>query len=123
MTEAKRQQEHNIALVRKLFDSATNLDAAILDELLTPDFQMFSNDVQWDFQTFKDYHIESYKSRKSIEVTYHDIFCSNDRVAARVTIDLADNTDTKKQFEVILIVQTAGNRIHRLWEVTFPSWS
>lgn len=115
-------EQENIALIKRLFDSANRLDAQAIDELLTPEFQMYSNDVQWDFQTFKDYHVESYKTRKSIDVEYQDVFGSADRVAARVTIKLADHSGESKEFMVILIAQIANNRIHRLWEVTFPHW-
>lgn len=115
-------EQENIALVRRLFDSANRLDAQAIDELLAPEFQMYSNDVQWDFKTFKDYHVDSYKTRKSIDIDYEDIFCRGDRVAARVTIKIADHNGEDKEFMVILIAQIADDRIHRLWEVTFPHW-
>lgn len=114
--------EEKISLVKRLFDSAERLDAEAIDELFTPEFIMVSNDVEWDFQTFKDYHIESYKTRKSIQVEYHDIFCSDDREAARVNIVLTDHSDASKEFMVMLIAQITDNRIHRLWELTFPHW-
>lgn len=120
--EETASENRNIELVKRLFDSASRLDASAIDELFTREFQMYSNDVQWDFQTFKDYHIESYKSRKAINVRYDDIFCKADRVAARVNIDLVDLNDATKQFQVILIAQILDDRIHRLWEVTFPHW-
>lgn len=114
--------EQNIDLVKRLFDSASRLDANAMDELFTPDFQMYSNDVHWDYKTFKEYHVESYKTRKAIDFTHHDIFCDKDKVAARVDIVLTDLNGATKEFQVIIIAHIADNRIHRLWEVTFPHW-
>ena len=115
-------EQENIELVKRLFDSATNLDANAIDDLLTPDFQMYSNDVNWDFKTFKDYHVENYKTRKSLEIVYHDIFCKNDRVAARVNITLTNLDGGVHEFQVMLIAQIRDQRIYHLWELTFPHW-
>lgn len=115
-------EERNIDLVKRLFDSARRLDAEAVDELFTPEFVMISNDVEWDFQQFKDYHVESYKTRKAIEVSYGDLFCKENKVSARVTITLSDQDGGKKEFQVILIAHVLNDRIHRLWEVTFPHW-
>ncbi len=115
-------EDRNIELVKRLFDSARRLDAEAIDELFTAEFVMVSNDVEWNFQQFKDYHVESYKTRKAIDVSYGDIFCKDNKVSARVTISLRDQDDATKEFQVILIAHVSNDRIDRLWEVTFPHW-
>lgn len=116
-------EEQNIEVVKCFLESASKLDAGAIDQQLTPDFEMFSNDVHWDFQTYKDYHVESYKTRKAITFDYQDIFSSKDRVAARVNITLTNPDNSTKEFQVMLIAQITGDRISKLWELTFPHWA
>lgn len=115
-------EERNIQLVRDMFDSAIRMDADAIDHQLSREFEMVSNDVTWDFQTYKDFHVETYKHRRGIEITIADIFCKGDRVAARVEIRLLEADGSAKDLQVMLIVQIKDDRIYRLWELTFPHW-
>jgi predicted ester cyclase len=117
------QENANIELIRAVFSSAEQLDPHAVDHQFTDDFEMFSNDVHWDLQTYKQYHVESYENRKQIQVDILDIFGQADRVAGRVSITLMDLQDNKREFQVMFIAQIKDGRVFRLWELTYPHWN
>ena len=120
-------EEQNVELIKNMFiETAEKMNIAKIDEYFSPDFEMWSNDVHWNFKQYKVYHAKIFKeSRKATKIKWplDDIFAKGDRVAAKVTITLLEKNDQKKDIQVMLIAQIKNNKIHRLWELTFPHWN
>jgi ketosteroid isomerase-like protein len=114
--------ETNIELVRSMFASVEQLDAQAIDQQFSPDFVMYSNDVQWDFQTYKDFHVQSYRERKAIRVQIDDLIGDGDKVAGRAAIELTSTNDVQQQIQVIFIIKVKNGKICELRELTFPHW-
>ena len=117
------QEEKNIELVRSMFSEfAESMDPSKCAKFHTPDFMMVSNDVTWDYEQYEKAHQEMYPKRKSLKITYEDIFAKEDKVTAFVRIHIEDKDGTKHAYMVILIAHIQGGKIHRLFEVTYPGW-
>ncbi len=117
------EDQKNIDLIKEMFSEfAEKMDPSKCEKYHSKDFVMVSNDITWDYEQYKRAHEEMYPKRKSLKVAYEDIFAKGDKVTAFVRIHIENKDGTTQDFMVILIAQIQGDKIHRLWEVTYPSW-
>lgn len=99
-------------------------DASLIEHYYHPDFVMFSDGVEQDFDEFAAGHRRIYGTDIAYSVAYDDAAWveTDDRVAARVWITTSRPDEKPTRIEVILIATIVDGRIHRIWETTWPSW-
>lgn len=120
-----RQEKQNIAIVKNMFSEfAEKLDITKLDTYYTKDFLLESNGEQYNYDVYKKLEGDIYKTLSSLKVTrYDDIFAAANKVVARMSIKLVHQDGKTNEFQVILIALIKDNKIARIWEMTYPSWS
>lgn len=90
-----------------------------------PEFVMYANGITQDYESFVDDHRTLYETAIQYTIEY-DEGCwveQDDKVAARVWITTSRPNEEPVRIEVILITTFRDDRIFRLWEVTWPSWT
>jgi len=115
----------NIQIVKEMFgEFAEKLNINSLDTYYSKDFILESNGKTYTYQQYKDLETNIYKTLKRLKVVrYDDIFAAGDKVVSRMSIRLVHKDGRTNQFQVILIAQIKGDKISRIWEITYPSWS
>lgn len=118
-------EEKNINIVKNMFSEfAEKLDVNKFDEYYSKDFILESNNQTYDAQAYKNLEQKIYKTLTSLKVTnYKDIFVAGDKVVSRMTIKLTHKDGKANEFDVILIALIKDNKINKIWEITYPSWS
>lgn len=113
-------------MLKAMFQEMTvNKSTAAISKYYHPDFLMFTNGKQIGYAENLRIHEDIYKTPIQYKVEYDPttVVENDDRVAARVYITTQLPNEKPKQIEVILIAQYRGDKIYRLWELTFPDWS
>ena len=113
------------ALIREMFEKmVVAKNAELFEHYYHPDFVMTSDGLTQNFEEFADSHRTVYASEITYAVEYDDDAWveAADRVAGRVWITTTRPGETPNRIEVILIATFRDNRIHRVWETTWPSW-
>ncbi|OBK23251.1 hypothetical protein A5634_05695 [Mycobacterium asiaticum] len=115
----------SVALLREMFERmvvAKNGD--LIDHYYDPDFVMTSDGLTQDFAEFRDSHRQLYATEIAYAVEYDEQAWVEtvDKVAGRVWITTSRAGEPPTRIEVVLIAAYRDNRIHRVWETTWPSW-
>ncbi|OBJ90060.1 hypothetical protein [Mycobacterium asiaticum] len=115
----------SVALLREMFDRmvvAKNAD--LIQHYYHADFVMTSDGLSQDFPAFRDSHRKLYATAITYAVEYDEAAWveAADKVAGRVWITTARPGEQPTRIEVVLIAAYRDERIHRVWETTWPSW-
>jgi hypothetical protein len=97
-----------------------------LEVFYDPDFVLTTNGKTQDYAAFVDGHNAVYASPISYAIEYDDqawVESGDDRVACRAWITTERPGEASTRIEVVLIAHMRGQRIHRVWELTWPDWS
>lgn len=115
----------NVAIVKNMFhEFAEKKDISKLDQYYSKNFVLESNGQRFSYQQYKDLEGGIYKTLKSLKVThYYDIFASQNKVAARMSIKLVLKNGKQHEFQVMMIALIKNHKIAKLWELTYPTWS
>lgn len=118
-------EKKNIAIVKEMFSEfAEKLDVKKLDIYYTKNFILESNGERYSYQEYKNLEEKIYRTLKSLKVTkYDDIFSTSNKVVSRMSIKLTHIDGKTNEFQIILIALIKDNKIDRIWELTYPSWS
>ncbi|MCH9643846.1 MAG: nuclear transport factor 2 family protein [Gammaproteobacteria bacterium] len=102
--------EKNISLMSKYYD---------------PTFKLYSNGETMNYQEYYQGHKKIYKTpiQYSFKFDKNTLVQEGNKVAARLFITTKEPRQAATKIEVILIAQYRGDRIYRLWELTYPNWS
>lgn len=119
------QQSVNIKIVKQMFSQfAEKRDMSKFDVYYAKDFVLDSNGKTYNYQQYKNLEAKIYKTLKNLKVLrYDDIFAAQNKVVARMSIQLVNNASQVNTFKVILIAEIKNNKITHIWEITYPSWS
>lgn len=100
-------------------------DATLIPHYYDPDFLLETNGQTQDYRAFVEGHERVYATSISYRVRYDDATWveSADRVACRLWITTQRPDEAAVEIEVVLIATYRGDRIHRLWELTWPDWT
>lgn len=118
-------EKQNVAIVKNMFhEFAEKKDISKFDTYYSKNFVLESNGQHFSYQQYKDLQRGIYKTLKSLKVThYYDIFASQNKVTARMSIKLVLKNGKSHEFQVILIALIKNHKIAKLWELTYPTWS
>ncbi|GAC67695.1 nuclear transport factor 2 family protein [Gordonia soli] len=111
--------------LRAMFDQmVVRKDPDAIETFYHPDFLMHSDGVEQGYEAFAASHRAVYDTAISYAVAYDDDAWveAADKVAARVWITTSRPGEEPTRIEVVLIAAYVDDRIHRVWETTFPSW-
>ncbi len=99
-------------------------NADLIEHYYDPDFLMFSDGLSQSFTEFRDSHRKLYATTISYAVEFdNDAWVqAPDKVAGRVWITTSRPGEKPTRIEVVLIAAYRNDRIHRIWETTWPSW-
>ena len=118
-------QSHS-TLLKEMFDKVTvkKNDQAI-PLYYDKDFELYSNGKKMDFDAFLKMHRDIYKTLIQYKVRYDEetFVEQGNRVAGRLFITTKKPNELAREMEVILIAEYKGNKLYRLWELTYPDWS
>lgn len=119
------EEEKNIKIFKEMFSEfAEKRDMSKIDHYYSNDFLLDSNHKIYDYPVYKKQQTDIFKTLKNLKViNYDDLFAKNDKVVSRMTIELTNKDSKVDTYYVILIAQLKNNKIYRIWEVTYPSWS
>ena len=100
-------------------------DASTIPFYYHPDFLLYTNGQITNYADFLKSHQQYYATPIQYEVTYDEetLLEQGDKIAARVWITTSRPNESAKKIEVMLIAQYKEDKIHRLWELTYPDWS
>ena len=89
------------------------------------DFELFSTGKKMDFDVFLKMHHDVYKTSIQYNVRYDEatFIEQGNKVAGRLFITTKKPNELAREIEVILIAEYKGNKLFRLWELTYPDWS
>jgi len=116
---------NNIDTFKGMFHNfAEKRDMTQFDRYYAKDFVLTSNAKKYNRATYKSLEANIYKTLKSLEVIkYKSIFSCGNKVVSRMVIKLVKKGGESHQFLVFIIAKIDHNKISRIWEVTYPSWS
>lgn len=115
-----------IKLLKDMFNElVVQKNLFTLPKYYHPDFKLYTNGAEMDYQAFLQSHQQYYATPIQYEVTYDEetFLEQGDKIAGRMWITTSRPKELPIQIEVILIVQFKDNKIYRLWELTYPDWS
>jgi hypothetical protein len=100
-------------------------DASLVSHYYHPDFVLETNGQKQDYTAFAEGHRKVYATDIAYEVRYDDDAWveTHARIAARVWIKTERSNEPAVEFEVVLIATYVDQKIHRVWELTWPDWS
>ncbi len=100
-------------------------DASLIPKYYHEDFVLYTNGQEMDYQTYLAFHEEYYQTAIEYQVAYDEqaFVEQGDRLAARVWITVTKPNEPTREIEVILIATYVEEKLHRLWELTYPDWS
>lgn len=99
-------------------------NASKIPEYYHKDFLLYTNGQEMDYLTFLNLNQRYAKAPITYQIEYDDdTFVElENKVACRLWINTCEMEDSSEKIEVMLIVEYFEDKIHRLWEVTFPDW-
>lgn len=123
--EPVNKQSKNIQLVKDMFSQVSEArDMSKFDQFYSKDFVLVSNNKTYDYENYKKGQEDIFKVLQSLKVlSYDDIFAENDKVVSRMSIKLTKKTGETHIFYLIAIIHVKDNKIDRVWEITYPTWS
>lgn len=125
-TQTAIADQSYITRLKEMFDKVTvkKNDRAI-SLYYNKDFELYSNGQKMDFDAFLKMHHDVYKTSIQYKVRYDEetFVEQGTRVAGRLFITTKKPNELAREIEVILIAEYKGNKLYRLWELTYPDWS
>lgn len=115
-----------VQLLKSMFhDMVIEKNISKMPQYYTKDFVLYSNGKSMSYQDFYQGHKKVYLTPIQYSFQYDDsaIVQSHDKLAARVFITTKMPGSAATKIEVILIAVYHGDKIYRLWELTYPDWS
>ncbi len=115
-----------VQLLKSMFhDMVIEKNISKMPQYYTKDFVLYSNGKSMSYQDFYQGHQKVYQTPIQYSFQYDDgaMLQSRDKLAARVFITTKVPGNDATKIEVILIAQYRGDKICRLWELTYPDWS
>jgi hypothetical protein len=90
-----------------------------------PGFLLYTNGQVQDYAAFCAGHARVYPTEISYAVEYDDEAWveAGDRLGGRMWITTKRPGEDATRIEVIFLATYRQDRIHRLWELTWPDWS
>jgi hypothetical protein len=115
----------SVALFREMFERMVipkNPD--LIAHYYDPDFIMCSDGMSQTFDEFAASHRKVYATDIGYAFEYDDDAWveAADRVAGRMWITTTRPGEDPTRIEVVVIAVYRDDRIHRIWETTWPSW-
>lgn len=116
---------HRDVLISMFEEMVVRKDAGAIEKFYDPGFVMESNGVTQDYAAFRTSHEGVYNTGISYAVEYdNDAWLEQgDRIAARMWITTTRPGEAPTRIEVVLIAAMRDGRIHRVWELIWPTWS
>lgn len=118
--------QSRVALLKEMFDKVTveKNDKAI-PLYYDNDFELYSNGNRMKYDAYLQMHKDIYKTSIQYKVRYDDknFVEQGNRVAGRLFITTKKPNEQAREIEVIFIAEYKGNKLYRLWELTYPDWS
>ena len=114
------------ALLQEMFERVViPKNAELIEAYYHPDFTLTSNGIVQGYVEYVRGHRDVYATciRYSVRYDEDSWVESDDRVAARMWITTEWPPQPPTEIEVLLIATYLENRLHRLWELTWPDWS
>lgn len=119
-------KKSNIALLKEMFTKMViEKNASLIPKYYDEDFLLYTNGQTMDYAEFLKMHISVYKTSIQYKISYdEESFVEQDnRIACRVCITTKRENEAPKEIEVILIATFKKDKLHRVWELTYPDWS
>ncbi len=114
------------ALLKEMFTQMVEKkNASLIPHYFHTEFLLYSNGKIMDYQDTVDYHEEVYKTPVQYQVDFEEgtVLESGEKVAARLMITTSKPGEDTIPLEIILIAEYKDDKIHRVWELTYPDWS
>ncbi|MCD6027511.1 MAG: hypothetical protein K0R08_2030 [Solimicrobium sp.] len=100
-------------------------DASLIPFYYHENFLLYTNGQITNYNQFLSSHEEYYATEKTYSVEYDEMTLleQEEKVAGRMWITVGVPNELPKKLEVLLVAQYKGDKIYRLWELTYPDWS
>lgn len=112
-------------LKRMFSEMVVKKNVDLIQEFYHPDFILYTNGQHILYQQFVADHKKYYASPIEYYIDYDEesFVESDNKIAARVWITTKHPPENERRIEVILIAEYCGDKIRKLWELTYPDWS
>lgn len=118
--------QSHITILKEMFNKVTvEKNNQAIPLYYDKDFELYSNGKKMDFDAFLKMHRDIYKTSIQYKVRYDEktFVEQGDKVAGRLFITIKKPDELAREIEVILVAEYKGNKLYRLWELTYPDWS
>lgn len=115
-----------VKLLKEMFaEMVIKKNASLIPHYYHKDFLLITNGIEMDFEQFLKDHETYYQTSIQYQVKYQEetFIEEGEKIAGRVFITVTTPDEPPKEIEVLLIASYKDQKIHRLWELTFPDWS
>lgn len=117
---------HYISLLKEMFTKVVEpKNANLIPHYYSENFELYTNGKTINYAEFLKSHEEIYQTNIQYQIRYDDktLLEQGTKLAGRVFITTQKGNEPAHEIEVILIAEYEGNKLFRLWELTYPDWS
>ena len=117
---------HYLPLLKEMFTKVTiEKNSEAIPTYYDKNFECLSNGKKMNFKDFLKMHQEIYKTPIQYSIRYDELTLleQGNKVAGRIFITTKQPNEEAREIEVILIAEYKGNKLYRVWELTYPDWS
>lgn len=114
------------ALLKEMFaEMVVKKDASLIPKYYDSDFILYTNGSTQSYKEFLQFHEKVYKTPIQYAFTFNDetVLTGQDGLSASLSIKISKPGEPTRDLELILIAKYKGNKIYRIWELTYPDWS
>ena len=118
---------HLTSRLQQMFDEMVIAkDISRVEDFYHRDFWMSTNQVEQNLAEFIEDHRRYYSDpdlRYFVEFDDDSVVETPNGVSARLWITTGRSHTEMTRIEVLLIAKFVDDKIHRIWELTFPNWA
>lgn len=117
---------NHISLLKEMFAKVTvEKDDKAIAKYYDQGFQLYSNGKTANFDEFLQQHQIIYKTPIQYSIRYDDetLMEQGNKVAGRLFITTKRPNEQIHEIEVILVAEYKGDKLYRMWELTYPDWT
>lgn len=118
--------DSKLQLLNAMFQNmVVKKDSSLIPQYYSKDFILYSNGKTMNYSQFAQFHENVYKTNIQYKVNFdkQTIVEHGNKVALKMTITTQVPPSPPQDITVIAIVEFKGNKIYRVWELTYPDWS
>lgn len=115
-----------IERLKEMFENViVKKNASAIPKYYNKDFLLHTNGQEMSYEEFVKLNLEINKIPIQYEIQYDEetLVEIENKIAGRIWVTISKHNKPSKIIEVIMIIEYIDDKIHTLWELTFPDWT